>query len=95
MSGTTNTIIAAFYFIFSIANDYLSVYWHRARERGQPVRCANIAFLLGAIGWLPYVLFVTHNNWQIIVADALGNWLGSYLAVRGTKDSPLGPKVSE
>lgn len=77
-----NTLIALVYFTLSVLNDDLNVQWHVAREKVLPVRGGNISLAMGVIAWLPFVLFVTMFNWQIIVADLAGNWVGSYLGIK-------------
>lgn len=78
----TNTLIALIYFALSVANDDLNVQWHKAREQIAPIRGGNISLIMGIIAWLPYILFVATNNWQIIVADLAGNWVGSYWGIK-------------
>lgn len=80
-----DTAIAIAYFVISVVNDDLNVQWHKARENNQPIKAGNISFLMGLIAWLPYVLFVTTQNWQIIIADLIGNWIGSYIGVKRHK----------
>jgi hypothetical protein len=77
-----NTLVALAYFALSVANDALNVQWHQAREEGQPVSGANISVVMGAIAWVPYVLFVTQGNWQIVAADLAGNWVGSWWGIK-------------
>jgi hypothetical protein len=77
-----NTVIAVAYFVLAVVNDDLNVQWHVAREKVLPARGANISMAMGIIAWLPYVLFVTVGNWQIIIADLAGNWVGSYVGIR-------------
>lgn len=76
-----NTLIALVYFVFSVANDYLNVEWHTARESFRRLRAANISLTMGIIMWSPYVLLVFTQNWQIVLADLAGNWFGSYFGV--------------
>lgn len=77
-----NTLIALVYFLLSVANDDLNVQWHVARRKRLALRGANISLAMGGIGWFPFVMLVTQNNWQIIVADLAGNWVGSYLGIK-------------
>jgi uncharacterized membrane protein len=76
-----NTLIALVYFGLSVANDDLNVQWHIARRKVQPVRGGLISLAMGVIAWIPYLLFVTTNNWQIIVADLAGNYVGSHFGI--------------
>lgn len=77
-----NWLIAGIYFLLSVANEDLSVRWQWARTRGHYIKGANLSVLIGAIGWLPLLLFVVSDNWQIICADLLGSWVGSYWGIR-------------
>lgn len=77
-----NTVIALVYFLLSVANDDLNVQWHVARRKKWALRGANISLAMGIIAWFPFVLLVTSNNWQIIVADLAGNWVGSFFGIR-------------
>lgn len=77
-----NTLIALMFFALSVANDDLNVQWHEAREQFKAGKAGTISLAMGVIAWLPYVLFVATNNWQIILADLAGNWIGSYLGVK-------------
>jgi len=78
----TNTIIALVYFVLSVVNDDLNVQWHLARINVRPIRGGCISLAMGIIAWLPYILFVASGNWQIIVADLAGNWVGSYFGIK-------------
>lgn len=77
-----NTLIALVYFVLSVANDDLNVQWHKAREKVLPAYGGNVSLAMGVIAWLPYILFVTTSNWQIVVADLAGNWVGSYIGIK-------------
>ena len=77
-----HTIIAAGYFVLSAANDDLNVRWLQALRSGKPLLAATLSSLLGIVGWVPFLLLVTTSNWQIVVADVLGSFVGSYLAVK-------------
>ena len=81
----TNTLIALAYFLISVYNDDLAVQWHRAREREESFKAANISLIMGILAWIPYVLLFVSNNWQIVVADILGNWVGSYWSIERHK----------
>ena len=85
MGFWANTGIAVVYFILSVWNDLLSVEWQTARENREPLKGANVSAMIGGIGWIPFVLLWAQDNWQIIVADLLGAWVGSY---RGIKALP-------
>lgn len=76
-----NTLIALVYFGLSVANDDLNVQWHLAREQVRPVKGGLISLAMGVIAWIPYLLFVTTSNWQIIVADLAGNYVGSHFGI--------------
>lgn len=86
-----NTSIAVVYFVLSVLNDQLNVDWHTAREMREPGKAANVSLAMGVIAWVPYVLLTTTNNWQIVLADLAGNWIGSY---RGVKKLPPLPKFT-
>ena len=88
-----NTLIAVVYFVFSVANDYLNVEWHTARESFRRLRAANISLAMGVIMWSPFVLLVVTNNWQIVIADLAGNWFGSYLGVAKYEKVKLAERV--
>ena len=64
-------------FVFSVVNDWLSVQWHVARERGWPFRGALVAVLLGTLGWLSIWWVVTQSVY-LILADIAGTAVGSY-----------------
>jgi len=81
-----NTLVALGYFMLSVLNDDLNVQWHKAREKVLPIRGGNISLAMGVIAWLPYILFVTMFNWQIILADLAGNWVGSYFGIKRHAD---------
>lgn len=78
----TEWLIAGAYLVFSALGDVMSIRWQTAREQGNAKLGAHTASLLGVINWLPFILFVTTQNWQIIVADVLGNWIGSYWGIK-------------
>ena len=78
---SVNTLIAVGYFALSVANDDLNVQWHIAREQVKPVRGGLISLAMGVIAWVPYLLFVTTSNWQIVVADLAGNYVGSHYGI--------------
>ncbi len=84
-----NTLVAIGYFILSILYEDLNLQWHKARERRRPFRGANISLAMGIIAILPFVLLVTSNNWQIIVADLVGGYVGNYFGIkRHVKEEP-------
>ena len=83
-----NTLVASVYFVLSVINDDLNIQWHLARVRVRPHRGGCLSVAMGVIGWLPYILLLTMSNWQIIVADLSGNYVGSYFGIlrHGKKD---------
>jgi len=85
---SVNTLVAMGYFVLSVINDDLNVQWHIARIKVQPHRGGRVSVAMGIIGYLPYVLLLTTSNWQIIVADLAGNYVGSYFGIirHGKKD---------
>jgi len=68
-------------FIFSLSNDWFAIKWHAAREKGEPIRGAYIAFVMGAIGWISFI-WVLNTSFWLAVPDLIGNVVGSYYGIK-------------
>lgn len=81
----TDTVIAVAWFVLALAGAWIGVVWQDARERRRPYAHACSGLILDAMSWVPVIVFVAAANWQIIVADLAGGWVGGFLAVRRTR----------
>lgn len=78
-------------FLISAAGDIASVLWRDCRS---PTSAGLISVAIGALNWTPVVLLVATQEWAVIAADLLGNFVGSWIGTRWFAKKVLTPEAS-
>lgn len=70
-------IVLVGFFLFAGLNDFLSVQWNEAREKGNLAWLGAVTALMAGVQWLVIWVAITGENVPIAIADALGSVAGS------------------
>jgi hypothetical protein len=77
-----NTYVALGYFFIALLTAHLQLEFLRAREERRAFKAAAVDFAVTGLHAVPVLLLVMQDNWQVLVAEALANFVATYWGVR-------------
>jgi hypothetical protein len=77
-----NGLVAVAYFFLAFILARLQMQWLDAREQKQALVAANIDALATGLHYVPVALLIVTENWWVVAADVVANWLASYTGIK-------------
>lgn len=66
--------------------DWVSIAWHRARERGAVGRTVALSVALEVLNAVPFAAALAADDWRLLAAGVVGSAAGTALGMRASSN---------
>lgn len=68
-------------FVLAASSEWLTLLWHRARERRYVTRVVAVSIILETVSWIPIWYAIVYTSWEVAAASIVGSGLGAALGL--------------